>query len=108
MTEEVDYDVDSYAQRLEMLLDEKLDIFSKFKERLTKFRNKLTEEEMMSKKFGKWIALFRIPNDFSIYIHLNEFTFLVITIHCFNVLVLTNQIFKTCIANIAIHNCNYF
>lgn len=53
MTEEVDYDVESYAQRLEMLLDEKLDIFSKFKERLTKFRNKLTEEEMMSKKFGK-------------------------------------------------------
>jgi hypothetical protein len=52
MTSEVDYDVDAYAQHLEELLDDNLDVLIKFKERLTNFRTQLNEEEMMSKKFG--------------------------------------------------------
>jgi len=52
MTSEVDYDVDAYAQHLEELLDDNLDVLIKFKERLANFRAQLNEEEMMSKKFG--------------------------------------------------------
>lgn len=49
MTEDVDYDVDAYAQQLEDLLDEKLQVTSKFKERVSAFRAQLAEEELMSK-----------------------------------------------------------
>ncbi len=52
MTAEVDYDVDAYAQQLEELIDEKLNILVKFKERVSSFRAHLNEEELMSKKFG--------------------------------------------------------
>lgn len=49
MTEDVDYDVDAYAQQLEELLEEKLQVISKFKERVSVFRAQLAEEELMSK-----------------------------------------------------------
>jgi kinesin family protein 2/24 len=49
MTEDVDYDVDAYAQQLEDLLDENLQVTTKFKERVSAFRSQLAEEELMSK-----------------------------------------------------------
>ncbi|CAG2174323.1 unnamed protein product [Oppiella nova] len=52
MTSEVDYDVDAYAQQLEEVLDENLEVLLKFKEKVVNFRTQLNEEELMSKKFG--------------------------------------------------------
>lgn len=53
MAADVDYDVDAYVQQLELLLDENLEILSKFKERVSTFRNQLAEEELMSKNIVK-------------------------------------------------------
>lgn len=53
MTAEVDYDVDMYAGNLEQLIDESMENFIKFKERLVNFKTKLGEEEMISKKLGR-------------------------------------------------------
>lgn len=49
MSNEVDYDVDAYAQQLEDVLAEKLEMLSKFKEKVTSFRQQLVEEEQISK-----------------------------------------------------------
>ncbi|XP_076341314.1 kinesin-like protein KIF2A isoform X1 [Tachypleus tridentatus] len=49
MANEVDYDVDVYAQQLEELLAEKVDRLSKFKEKVKSFRQQLTEEEKISR-----------------------------------------------------------
>ena len=49
MTEDVDYDVDSYAQQLEELLEQELQVKSAFKDRVSEFRAQLAEEELMSK-----------------------------------------------------------
>lgn len=53
MTSEVDYDVDMYAGNLEQLIDESMENFLKFKERLVNFKTKLREEEMISKNLGR-------------------------------------------------------
>jgi len=53
MTAEVDYDVDSYAARLEESLNEQIDLLSKFRERVATFRAQLAEEELMSKRIIK-------------------------------------------------------
>ena len=53
MTADVDYDVDSYAQQLEELVAENLDVLSKFKDRISYFRSQLNEEELMSKRIIK-------------------------------------------------------
>ncbi|RWS13436.1 kinesin-like protein KIF2A [Dinothrombium tinctorium] len=53
MTAEVDYDVDSYVQQLEELLNNNLEVFTTFKERVATFRAQLAEEELMSKQIIK-------------------------------------------------------
>jgi len=53
MTEDVDYDVDTYAQQVQELLREKLEVLSKFDERISAFRAQLAEEELMSKNIKK-------------------------------------------------------
>jgi len=49
MTNEVDYDVDAYVQQLEDLLDEKVDVLNKFKQKVALFRSQLADEEKMSR-----------------------------------------------------------
>lgn len=53
MTNDVDYDVDAYAQQLEDLLAEKVEILSKFKDKVNLFRVQLAEEEKISKCINK-------------------------------------------------------
>ncbi|GAB6026088.1 hypothetical protein CHUAL_012291 [Chamberlinius hualienensis] len=48
MTDEVDYDLDAYAQQLELLLTEKVEVLSNFKEKLISLRRQLVEEEKIS------------------------------------------------------------
>uniref|UniRef100_A0AAY4EX08 Kinesin-like protein n=1 Tax=Denticeps clupeoides TaxID=299321 RepID=A0AAY4EX08_9TELE len=50
MTEEVDYDVDSYATQLEQILDQKIDILTEL--RVKSFRSTLQEEEQASKQIN--------------------------------------------------------
>ncbi|KAG9508465.1 Kinesin-like protein KIF2A, partial [Fragariocoptes setiger] len=53
MTADVDYDVESYAQQVDQLLEEQIDSLGKFKEKIVNFRAQLNEEEMMSKRMVK-------------------------------------------------------
>lgn len=60
MTDQVDYDVDQYAQQLDELLAERLEVLpsikedlSSLKEKVVNFRAQLREEELMSKKMVK-------------------------------------------------------
>lgn len=48
MTNEVDYDLDLYVQKLKELLAEKMEVLSKFNEKVTGFQQHLAEEEKMS------------------------------------------------------------
>ncbi|KAM9307117.1 kinesin-like protein KIF2A [Pholidichthys leucotaenia] len=50
MTEEVDYDVESYATKLEQILDQKLNILTELREKVKSFRCTLQEEEQASKQ----------------------------------------------------------
>ncbi|GIX98732.1 kinesin-like protein KIF2A [Caerostris darwini] len=53
MSNDVDYDVDSYAQQLEALIGEKIDFLSKLNEKVSVFRQQLAEEEKISKTMKK-------------------------------------------------------
>nr|XP_057919165.1 kinesin-like protein KIF2A [Doryrhamphus excisus] len=50
MTEEVDYDVESYATQLEHILDQKIDILTELRDKVKSFRCALQEEEQASKQ----------------------------------------------------------
>uniref|UniRef100_A0AAQ5XJZ5 Kinesin-like protein n=1 Tax=Amphiprion ocellaris TaxID=80972 RepID=A0AAQ5XJZ5_AMPOC len=50
MTEEVDYDVESYATQLEQILDQKIDILTELRDKVKSFRCALQEEEQASKQ----------------------------------------------------------
>ncbi|XP_030598179.1 kinesin-like protein KIF2A isoform X3 [Archocentrus centrarchus] len=50
MTEEVDYDVESYATQLEQILDHKIDILTELRDKVKSFRCTLQEEEQASKQ----------------------------------------------------------
>ncbi|KAI5099737.1 kinesin-like protein KIF2A isoform X1 [Silurus meridionalis] len=50
MTEEVDYDVDSYATQLEQILDQKIEILTELRDKVKSFRSALQEEEQASKQ----------------------------------------------------------
>ncbi|KAM4634549.1 LOW QUALITY PROTEIN: kinesin-like protein KIF2A [Polymixia lowei] len=50
MTEEVDYDVDTYATQLEQILDQKIDILTELRDKVRSFRSTLQEEEQASKQ----------------------------------------------------------
>ncbi|XP_071433794.1 kinesin-like protein KIF2A [Pithys albifrons albifrons] len=52
MTEEVDYDVDSYATQLEAILEQKIDILTKLRDKVKSFRAALQEEEQASKQIN--------------------------------------------------------
>ncbi|CAG0923969.1 unnamed protein product [Notodromas monacha] len=52
MTDEVDYDVDAYAQQLEDLLAERIDFYNTMKIKVTQFRRQLAEEEKISRNFN--------------------------------------------------------
>ncbi|XP_066458879.1 kinesin-like protein KIF2A isoform X1 [Eleutherodactylus coqui] len=52
MTEEVDYDVDSYATQLEAILDQKIDILTELRDKVKSFRAALQEEEQASKQIN--------------------------------------------------------
>uniref|UniRef100_A0A8C7QHJ0 Kinesin-like protein n=1 Tax=Oncorhynchus mykiss TaxID=8022 RepID=A0A8C7QHJ0_ONCMY len=52
MTEEVDYDVDSYATQLEQILDQKIDILIELRDKVKGFRSTLQEEEQASKQIN--------------------------------------------------------
>uniref|UniRef100_A0A8C4S9G1 Kinesin-like protein n=1 Tax=Erpetoichthys calabaricus TaxID=27687 RepID=A0A8C4S9G1_ERPCA len=52
MTEEVDYDVDSYATQLEQILDQKIDILTELRDKVKSFRAALQEEEQASKQIN--------------------------------------------------------
>lgn len=49
MTEEVDYDVDSYATQLEVILEQKRDILTELRDKVKSFRASLQEEQASSK-----------------------------------------------------------
>ncbi|KAG1666252.1 Kinesin-like protein KIF2A [Nymphon striatum] len=49
MSNQVDYDVEAYSENLEALLTEKLEILSQIKDKVTSYRQQLTEEEKISK-----------------------------------------------------------
>ncbi|XP_064625716.1 kinesin-like protein KIF2A isoform X1 [Lineus longissimus] len=49
MTEDVDYDVESYARQLESLLTRKIDNFTRLKEKVQTFRQEMQEEETISR-----------------------------------------------------------
>ncbi|XP_013785422.1 kinesin-like protein KIF2A isoform X2 [Limulus polyphemus] len=53
MANEVDYDVDSYAQQLEGVLSEKIEALTVFKEKVTSFRQHLAEEEQISRNIKR-------------------------------------------------------
>ncbi|XP_054468369.1 kinesin-like protein KIF2A [Anoplopoma fimbria] len=50
MTEEVDYDVESFATQLEQILDQKIDILTELRDKVKSFRSALQEEEQASKQ----------------------------------------------------------
>nr|XP_040053319.1 LOW QUALITY PROTEIN: kinesin-like protein KIF2A [Gasterosteus aculeatus aculeatus] len=50
MTEEVDYDVESFATQLEQILDQKIDILTELRDKVKSFRSTLQEEEQASKQ----------------------------------------------------------
>ncbi|XP_078461780.1 kinesin-like protein KIF2A isoform X3 [Lampetra planeri] len=52
MTEEVDYDVDAYASQLELILTQKLELFSTMQEKVKAFRAALQDEEQASRQIG--------------------------------------------------------
>ncbi|KAM8961832.1 kinesin-like protein KIF2A isoform 3-T3 [Pelodytes ibericus] len=52
MTEEVDYDVDSYATQLEAILEQKIDILTELRDKVKSFRTALQEEEHASKQIN--------------------------------------------------------
>ncbi|KAE8292278.1 Kinesin-like protein KIF2A [Larimichthys crocea] len=52
MTEEVDYDVESYATQLEQILDQKIDILTELRDKVKSFRSALQEEEQASKQIN--------------------------------------------------------
>ncbi|XP_054253666.1 kinesin-like protein KIF2A isoform X2 [Indicator indicator] len=52
MTEEADYDVDSYATQLEAILDQKIDILIELRDKVKSFRTALQEEEQASKQIN--------------------------------------------------------
>ncbi|CAN9506517.1 unnamed protein product [Ophioblennius macclurei] len=52
MTEEVDYDVESYATQLEQILDQKIDMLSKLRDKVKTFRCTLQQEEQASKQIA--------------------------------------------------------
>ncbi|XP_075303259.1 kinesin-like protein KIF2A isoform X3 [Opisthocomus hoazin] len=52
MTEEVDYDVDSYATQLEAILEQKIDILTELRDKVKSFRAALQEEEQASKQIS--------------------------------------------------------
>ncbi|KAM9821562.1 kinesin-like protein KIF2A isoform 2-T2 [Syngnathus typhle] len=52
MTEEVDYDVESYATQLEKILDQKIDILTELRDKVKSFRCALQEEEKASKQIN--------------------------------------------------------
>ena len=49
----MDYDVDSYAQKLELTLTDQFDQLQKLREKVRDFRAHLAEEEQISKKIVK-------------------------------------------------------
>ncbi|KAM6306655.1 kinesin-like protein KIF2A isoform 2-T2 [Podargus strigoides] len=53
MTEEVDYDVDSYATQLEAILEKKIDILTELRDKVKSFRAALQEEEQASKQINQ-------------------------------------------------------
>ncbi|KAM4746247.1 kinesin-like protein KIF2A isoform 3-T3 [Anableps anableps] len=52
MTEEVDYDVESYATQLEQILEQKIDILTELRDKVKSFRSALQEEEQASKQIN--------------------------------------------------------
>uniref|UniRef100_A0A670JJ86 Kinesin-like protein n=1 Tax=Podarcis muralis TaxID=64176 RepID=A0A670JJ86_PODMU len=52
MTEEVDYDVDSYATQLEAILEQKIYILTELRDKVKSFRTALQEEEHASKQIN--------------------------------------------------------
>ncbi|KAM9393730.1 kinesin-like protein KIF2A isoform 2-T2 [Pholidichthys leucotaenia] len=52
MTEEVDYDVESYATQLEQILDQKIEILTELRDKVKSFRCTLQEEEQASKQIN--------------------------------------------------------
>ncbi|XP_076019748.1 kinesin-like protein KIF2A [Genypterus blacodes] len=50
MTDEVDYDVDSYVTQLEQILDQKVDILAELRDKVRSFRSALQEEEQASQQ----------------------------------------------------------
>nr|Q91637.2 RecName: Full=Kinesin-like protein KIF2A; AltName: Full=Kinesin-related protein xKIF2 [Xenopus laevis] len=52
MTEEVDYDADSYATQLEAILEKKIDILTELRDKVKSFRAALQEEEHASKQIN--------------------------------------------------------
>ncbi|XP_075695389.1 kinesin-like protein KIF2A isoform X2 [Rhinoderma darwinii] len=52
MTEEVDYDVDSYATQLEVILEQKIDILIELRDKVKSFRAALQDEEQASKQIN--------------------------------------------------------
>ncbi|XP_015271868.1 PREDICTED: kinesin-like protein KIF2A [Gekko japonicus] len=52
MTEEVDYDVDSYATQLEAILEQKIYILTELRDKVKSFRTALQEEEQASKQIS--------------------------------------------------------
>ncbi|XP_051497632.1 kinesin-like protein KIF2A isoform X2 [Apus apus] len=52
MTEEVDYDVDSYATQLEAILEQKIDTLTELRDKVKSFRAALQEEEQASKQIN--------------------------------------------------------
>ncbi|XP_076876875.1 kinesin-like protein KIF2A isoform X2 [Brachyhypopomus gauderio] len=52
MTEEVDYDVDSYATQLEQILDQKIEVLTELRDKVKSFRSALQEEEQASKQIN--------------------------------------------------------
>ncbi|XP_061655061.1 kinesin-like protein KIF2A isoform X3 [Phyllopteryx taeniolatus] len=50
MTEEVDYDVESYATQLEQILEQKIDILTELRDKVKSFRCALQEEEQASQQ----------------------------------------------------------
>ncbi|KAK5879154.1 hypothetical protein CesoFtcFv8_024484 [Champsocephalus esox] len=50
MTEEVDYDVESFATQLEQILDQKIDILTELRDKVKSFRSALQQEEQASQQ----------------------------------------------------------
>ncbi|XP_057213344.1 kinesin-like protein KIF2A isoform X1 [Triplophysa rosa] len=52
MTEEVDYDAESYSSQLEQILDQKIEILIELRDKVRSFRSALQEEEQASKQIN--------------------------------------------------------